>query len=517
VLSVVRSVILRRIVAPFRFGAAMHRIPPIVAAVVLSAALAGCGSNKTVFDNRSSANTIKSFMDYVGKTRDMLLSDDDDDQEDGLEIVTNSLEKLRDEGDYLFPLQLLGDFVTGFGAKEPRKLDRGLQKKAFKSIVKEVDNSKRTVGQREFAIEQLGRIASAERLNDSDWAEDAVDALFGQVKGKEPVLIEAALVALEPVVVRGDSDWKSAAKTAGKALAKRLDDSDPEISRFAINSSVRALSRAQNSTGPVEELFHALENALGDVESPALQSELRLRVANLIKRQQAGVFSDELVKLRNALAKYSAARKISKDSYQSSLKSMRSEEDADDLDEYLARVEAEVKERKVLPNGAMTALAGLSNDTKAPTHKLRALTDTIFILAVDARTVPAYRSAAKIFSDLVKTHQGTDRAAVAAAQLGRLLAATDRADLIGPVLQETRELALSNLPFWIQRRLVTDLFVTAGDAIEPAVRLGAFQQLAVVGSTSGSWGLRLDVLARMQQLARLAGQPDVREAAAKWN
>ena len=495
----------------------MKRAQGIVLALALAAVLAGCGSSKTVFDGRSSADSIKSYMDSVGKTRDLLLSDDDDDQEDGLVIVKNSLQKLRDEGDYLFPLQLLGAFVSGAGAKDPSELDEGLQKKALKLIIAEVENSKRTVSQREFAIEQLGRIANAEQLNDTDWAEDAVDALADLVKEKEPVLAEAALVALEPVVVRGDSDWKDAAESAGEALAKRLDDSDPEMSRFAILAAIRALARAQKSTGPVEDLFDELQDALGDVESPALQSELQLRVSTLIRRQQAGVFSDELIKLRNVMAKYTAKRAVSKDSYQDSIKGIKSEEDADDLDEYLARVEADVKERKVLPSGAITALAGIAADTKAPTHKLRAVTDTILKLAVDARSVAAYRSAAKVFTELVKTHRGSDRAAIPAAQLGRMLAASDRADLIGPILQETRELALSNLPPWIQRRLVTDLFVTAGDAIEPAVRLDAFQQLAVVGSTSSSWGLRLDVLTRMQQLARLASQADVREAAAKWN
>ena len=138
----------------------MKRAQGIVLALALAAVLAGCGSSKTVFDGRSSADSIKSYMDAVGKTRDLLLSDDDDDQEDGLVIVKNSLQKLRDEGDYLFPLQLLGAFVSGAGAKDPSELDEGLQKKALKLIIAEVENSKRTVSQREFAIEQLGRLAA---------------------------------------------------------------------------------------------------------------------------------------------------------------------------------------------------------------------------------------------------------------------------------------------------------------------------------------------------------------------
>jgi hypothetical protein len=485
-------------------------------ALLMAAALAGCGGKKTVFDGRSAQMSIKAYMESVGKTRALLLSDDDDDQEAGMEIVRNSLAAARDEGDLFFPLQLLADFVIGAGAEDLDELDEDLQEEALDLIVAEVENSKRSLGQREYAIEQLGRVASAERLNDSDWAETAVEALAEQADGKDPILARAALIALGHVTVK-TGEFLDAAQDAADAIAERMDDSDAEMRRFAIHAAILALGRAKESTEPVEDLWDALEDAAGDVESPAHQADLRARLTALIARQQAGVFSDELDALRAILATYKAERVAAKDSYADSISDLKSEEDEDDIDEYLARIEQDVRDKKVLPNGAIAALAPIAANVKAPAHKVRAVTDSMFAITVASRSAGTYRITAKAFADLVKYYRSSALAEIPAVQLGRLLSATDRADLAGPAMQEARALALTNLPLWIQRRLVTVLYVQAGDAVDPAVRRDAFTQLAQVGGGSPSWGLRLDVLARMTTLSRLASQADVREAAAKWN
>ena len=150
-------------------------------------------------------------------------------------------------------------------------------------------------------------------------------------------------------------------------------------------------------------------------------------------------------------------------------------------------------------------------------YKLRYVTDSMVILAFKAQSALVYYRTASAMAELVALHRTSIMATVPMAQLGRLMAATDQTSLIVPVVNEMRALALSQMPHWIHRRLVALIFMQAGDALQAGTRQHAFEQLSTLGrASSTSWGVRMEVLTRMNQLAQYTKYADTKASAAKW-
>jgi hypothetical protein len=101
--------------------------------------------------------------------------------------------------------------------------------------------------------------------------------------------------------------------------------------------------------------------------------------------------------------------------------------------------------------------------------------------------------------------------------LARLLAANDQPALVIPVLDEIKDMALTNLPAWLDARIISLLFLQAADSPVEAIRQRAFQNLGQVGQESKNWAMRYEVLTRMEQLEKLSKDTSIQALAAKWN
>ena len=489
----------------------------VVGLLVAAFLLVESGFAETVYDNRNQYQTIGAYQRALNQVRAKLYSDDDDVREDALELLIDSGEQPIQDGDTIFPLTVLADLVMGIGAPDGIEIDDDLQEEALEFIIDAAIEEDHSIGRREIALNQLIRIASVEQLADFGWSEEAVGTLIDLVDSDNFILVHGALVGLGRVVNQSLSDWEDLAASAAEAIGERMGDSDTEIRRIALNQGIKSLYQAEEATDAIETLWDILGDVIGEIESPALQKEMRARTSALIKKQQGSIFQDEVDEVREELRDLKTERRLASESLEESLEELQDEEDLEDIEAYLSKVEREVTGKHAKLLGAASALAEIAANPEISQYKLRYVTDSMVILAFKAQSALVYYRTASAMAELVALHRTSIMATVPMAQLGRLMAATDQMSLIVPVVNEMRDLALSQMPHWIRRRLVALIFMQAGDALQAGTRQHAFEQLSTLGrASSTSWGVRMEVLTRMNQLAQYTKYADTKASAAKW-
>ncbi|MBI4081825.1 MAG: hypothetical protein HY423_04370 [Candidatus Lambdaproteobacteria bacterium] len=431
-------------------------------------------------------------------------------------LLETSLRQPLQDGDVRFALEIMGDYILGLGSPAAEKPDADIQEKLLELIVSAARDSDAPPSQRELATTQLARIADTTLSPKSDLVADSVKALTKLAGDDSRIVSAVALVGLGNVAARTGKDWANLADTAAKAIADPLDNSDPEMRRTAWIVALGTLEAAPHRNDATERMWKRVKNTLGDIKSPGLQREVVARLKTLIGARRGGVLAKEASATQSELNDLATAQNSVKGSLQELLNDLAGESNPIKYEAILARVEAEAKASRPALASVLTSLTSLFAARDASPYKVRRASASLRTLALDSESALVFYRSASILLGATALLRERPIAAIPLDELGSLLASTDQIVLLAPIHGEIQALAVSDLPFWLKRRLVSLLFVQAGDSINGAVRADALARLSWLGRDSQNWPLRMEVLVRMRQLAEVAPHAEVKSIAAQW-
>jgi hypothetical protein len=489
-----------------------------LATLVVTLLLCGAASAQTIFDTRDDLKSVRKYKDFLQSKRQSLYAPDKSVRKDTFALLKNSAASPVREGDSIFAMLPLAEFVMAVAAPQGgKKPDDSLQSDAVDLLIEYAKDSKQTLTARENALGALGQIAAAEKLQDFGWNKDSVKALAAVADGKDPLLVHAAFVGLGKVAVKSGKDWRDLADTAAKAMVARLGDKDPLVQRLAFLECLRVIQNAREFNDATERTWDKLTAYLGDIRSPALQDEVKTRYSAIVAERQGSVFRKQAAAAKKELDRLSPIRKLASDSLADLLVTVREQDDPVKLEAALTKIIEDTKNDRALQLYAFSAMGSAATQPEVSGYKLQVIGDAQIELARRTGSPLMYYRAASTLLGLASIHHDSSKASVPLVVLARLIASTDQPALVIPVLDEVRDMALTDLPAWLDSRLIALLFLQAADSPVDGNRAKAFQDLAQVGQDSRNWAMRYEVLTRMEQLEKLSKDSNIQGLAAKWN
>ncbi|MCZ6730597.1 MAG: hypothetical protein O7C61_12895 [SAR324 cluster bacterium] len=492
----------------------MRRPILVVLAVLLAQAPAYA---ETLFDKRGKRASIQSYQSYLHGVRAKLFDSDEDKREEAFELIEESLENPKLDGDWEFPLELLGDLMLGTALPADADIDQDLQEEGLDLLIKNALNDSFPISRREFALGQLRRVVHAKRLVNPDFREDTFDALSTLSGDTLLVLSHGAVNALGAVAMRRGSRWKETADDAAEILADRMDEDNLELRRIAILETLELLRTAKQPRERLNNLWEELAEAVEDIDSASLQQDLRPRLLRLAKANESTPFASQAEELRDAVKELKKRTKPAKGAFPEILAQLADEQDIPDLEALLARIEKDGRSDPTLRTLGLAAVVARASRQETAPYILRLLLDSLLRQGrVKGSPMMYYRTASQLIN-LTYAHRGSGKANLPLAQLARLLASTDKPGLVVPVLDEIKSMAMGKAqPVWIGRRMVALLFLQAGDSPNARIRQHALQLLQVIGRAGRNWAIRREVWTRMALLARFARDDGIKAGAQRW-
>lgn len=486
--------------------------------VLAFVAVPGGAVGDTLFEKRTSSQSIQTFQKHLLDIRSKLYSEDDDDREDAFELIEESLDEPPQKGDSEFALQLLGDLMLESGRPAGGEIDVEIQEEGLGKIIENALGSDFSFTRREFALGQLRRIVRARRLRDSSFLEDIFEALTTLSENPNLVLAHGALNALGPLSTRGGGEaWLETGEEAAEILLARMESDNFEIRRIAMMETIGALHGASafNDTG--EELWEGLTEAVGDLESPTFFRDLRPHLNRLAERQLKSAYEDQAQELNEALKDFDNKISPTEDPFPEILVSLSEEEDPGTLENLLARIEAEGRGDHAKRVLGLIAVRERASKLEIAPYTLRLLLGSLLRMGrVAGSPIMFYRTGTHLL-DLAAVHRAGGMSNLPLSHLARLLASTDRPGLVVPLLNRIKALARAKTqPIWIARRMVALVFLQAGDSPNEKIRGAALKVLQDIGRSGGNWAIRQEVWHRISLLARFARDEDVKSEAVRW-
>lgn len=477
----------------------------------------GSAEGKTLFEGRAKFKSIQAYKTHLSKFRLKLFSKDEDNREEALERILNSLENPPQKGDSAFPFQMLGDFVVGIGKPEDGEIDKDLQEKGLKHLIENALDDDYSITRREFALLQLDRIIRAKTSRPSPFLEDTLEALEVLSKDSQPVLSLAAIYSLGALAGRKGKAWEDIGEEAAEILVKRMDSDDLEIRRFAILTTIRTLNFAVKPTDTPKELWEELVEAVEDIKSPKFFRGIRPHLTRLIEAKKNSPFSSQVGEAKEALRDFKRKTKPSQGPFNEVLSEFSETDDLWEINAALARIELEGRGDSALRALGLNAVIAKASKPNVTPYTLRVLLASMLLQGrVYGSPSMYYRSSIELL-ELAMIHRNNGKANIPLTHLAMLLASTDRPGLVIPVLNEIKSFAVARTqPVWTGRRMIALLFLQAGDAPKARIRLHALMVLEEIGKSSKNWALRSEVWTRMSHLARFAKDHNVKSRAAKW-
>lgn len=486
--------------------------------IVLAAlAIHGPAVGKTIFEGRAKLQSIQAYKKHLSGIRLKLFSRDEDTREDALEQIFDSLEEPPGKGDAEFPLQVLGDLLVGEGKPEDGEIDKDLQEKALNRLIKNALEDDHAISRREFALWQLHRLVRVKTSRPSPLMEDTLAALEDLSEDPQLVLSLAAIHSLGALATRNGKAWEDTGEEAAEILIDRMDSDDLEIRRFAILSTIRSLHFALKPTDTPKELWEELVEAIEDIESPRFFAGIRPHLELLIKAKKNSPFGSEVSEAMEAIEDFDKKTKASKGPFHEILSEFIATSDLEDMNEALARIEAEGRRDPTLRALGLNAVIAKASNLKIAPYTLRVLLSSMLRQGrVHGSATMYYRSSMELLG-LSTIHRGNGKANIPLTHLAMLLASTDRPGLVIPVINEIKTFTMArSQPLWTARRMIALLFLQAGDSPNAEIRLHALKVLQAIEKSSKNWALRSEVWTRISHLARFAKDNDVKSRAAQW-
>ncbi len=490
-----------------------------LATILAGLLLSGAAFAQTVFDARDDIKSVRKYKEFLQSKRQLLYSTDKSVRKDTFALLKNSAAGPVREGDSIFAMLPLTEFVMAVNAPTtPRfKPDDGLQGDAVDLLEDYAKDNKQTITARENALEALGQIAVAEKLGDDGWNKDAVKAMVSVADGKDVVLVHTAMVGLGRVAIKSGKPWREFADMAAKAMVARLGDKDPMIQRVAFFECLRAIQNAREFNDATERIWDKLTDHLGDIRSPALQDDVKARYSAIVSERQGSAFRKQADAAKKELGKLESLRKLAKDELIDLVITVRESDDPVKIESALDKIIEDTKNDRSLQLTIASALTAAASQPETTAYKLLVIGNTMTEITRRTGSPLMYYRTASTLLGLAAFHQGQGRASVPLIVLARLLAANDQPALVIPVLDEIKDMALTNLPAWLDSRIISLLFLQAADSPVEGIRQRAFQNLSQVGQESKNWAMRYEVLTRMEQLEKLSKDTSIQALAGKWN
>ena len=477
---------------------------------------------QTFYDSVSKAKASQ-LPEQVQKQLLTLYDRDEDRREAALNKVLAASRQSLYEGDSFFPFKILGDYVLAIRAPQALESDedyrdeiKDLREKALIFLIDEAKNEELTLTSREFAIYQIARIAPVENLPDFDWNEDATGALATLAEGDNLILQHAAIVGAKPITLKNGEKWESLAEIAAGILTVNLTNAKTEIQRISFLESIDILHQAKMKNDATEKIWNDVSGALGDIQSPRLQDQISELMAPLLKLKSGAMFKDEVQEAREELANMELHKKLTKEPTHELLTLLKEETDPIELEAALNRLIEESKKNRALLYVVYAEITGVTLNSEISSYKLRLLNDALIRITHGVDSTLFYYRTSLLFLGEISIHRKTPQANIPLVMLSNLLTSTDHPSLILPVLKEINLAIASDLPVWIRKRLVTLLFLQAGDSPNEKVSLEAAKYLSKIVNKSNNIAIKWEVLQRFDLLAKFAKEEETKKFAANW-
>lgn len=495
----------------------MRRGLPWVGMALVLMALPDPGLADTLFDKREKGQTIQEFHAYLESVRSQLFAPDEDDREDAFERIEESLENPPLTGDAIFALALLGDVLVDAGRPPGGKDDRGLREDAAELLTETALDSSLVISRREAALAQLLRVVRAKRIPNFQIRDDIFNSLATLSEDSRPVIAHGAIIALTIVAGISGKTWGMFTAPTVDLLQDRMSGSDLEMRRNAILEVVYILEKTDLPSEISQVLWEELAENLDDIESPTLQNDLRPHLKRLLDKHKSSPFTSQAEEVREELEDFSAKADPAEGKLPELFEQLTEEDDLEDLESLLARLEAVARQEPTLRAIVTTALMTKASDIRIDPYFLRITLDSLARLGrVPGSAMMYYRTANQLL-DLAFIHRSSGKAHFPLTQLARLLASTDKPGLVLPVLENIKYLAAArNQPVWVGRRLVALLYLQSGDSPNEEIRAHALKLLREMGASARNWAIRAEVHIRMGQLSRFARDAGIKAKAADW-
>ncbi|MDH5559387.1 MAG: hypothetical protein OEY59_00870 [Deltaproteobacteria bacterium] len=465
----------------------------------------------------------KDFDRHVDAKLEGLYQKDDDKAEETLEALLDNPEQFFSKKDSYFLFRLLADFVLSRRVPQDLAQDSGylgdlkdLQQKALKYLLDQAEESDRSVSEREYLSVLIGEIARSAKLPDFDFNEEAVNKLVDLVKSDSPVVSQASLMGLKSIILKEGDQWAESVNDALEAFSENLGSSEPERKRMALIAGLDILSGAKEKNPGIVKLWKGINASLPSFSSPGLQDDAQKRMNLLIKIKVRGPFSLLVNETIYAIKKMKSESEPVEMGFEEMLAELGGQDDISKLESMIKALREQTKDNPARSLRLVSRLEAAGLDPRVSGYKLRLLNEALIDMTRQSESPALFFQTAMGFLKQASFFNHNERGNLSLVMLLNLMTSTDQPGLLVPVIDELKGLLNSDLPFWVQNRLLLILFSQAGDSGSPQISLSATETIAAAAMGHKANILRREAYGKMIILSRFAYSDKTRIFAAKW-
>ncbi len=460
------------------------------------------------------------FLDHELKK---LYIDDEDRRETAFEKIKAAANKSLRKGDSFLAYTILTDFVIGRLAPKKEAVSRdlwndlnNLKEDTLEFLIDNAKNSDISVSNREFVIEQLGRIGGQENLFEFAMNETVADALESLSRENHLLLRHAALIGLKQIALKTGERWESLSEDAAAYLIKELGSSDTELQRITFFESLDFLRKAKNRTEAVKLVWQEVTEALADIAAPGLRQAVFNEANRVLQMKSGAMFREQINEMKTQMKEMKFPKQNLELSLSELLAEMKDIDDPSELQAVLSSLFRECRKDQRRLHTVYSQIVSVVATGELSDYKLRLLNDALIVITHDTMNPLFFQQTAMVLLQEIVYHRESQQANIPLVLLANLMASTDYKGLILPLLNEIKLLAQSDLPVWIRRRLIGLIFVQAGDSPNEKISLAAAVNLGKMARGAKSSVVKWESLKRLKYLYRFAKEDVVRKYSANW-
>jgi hypothetical protein len=452
-----------------------------------------------------------------------LYNEDEDKREDSFEGFKKAVGQSKRQSDKMIPYTILTRFVLSEELPVKLKSDedymedvQDLQMEALAFLIENVNNDDLSTGDREFLMEQLALIATTINTSNFDFIQKSADAVLESGSTDNAVLKHTAMVVAKAFAIKDDEEWEDLAESSAQLIGSDMENSDTDLQRFSFFVSLDTIKIAQSKTDAIVHLWEAIASNYEEITSPVLQSTVKTAIKSLIKSNTGDLFKDEIEEIKEALDDEESLKKLNKQPLDELFEEINDVDDLIELEAILDRLTKLSQSNRVILYQIYQKLIEQSLSSESSLFKLRLINETIIKLAHNTKSPLFFYRTAMVFLSEIAQFGNDIKSQIPLTMLNSLLSSTEYLQLTKPVMEEINTFLNFSLPIWVKRRLVTTIYVQAGNSPNPEVADAALKILIDIANNYETIALRFDTLTRIQQLQKFASIKSVKAQSNKW-
>lgn len=469
-----------------------------------------------------------SYLGFINDQVQTLYSTDEDRREKAFIEMKTATKLTEQKGDNFFVYSVMARFILSKDAPPEFRTDEdykddivSLQEDVLGFLIEQVEDDENSVSDREMLIQELARIAANDKLADFDMNSDAIKVLIILSEDESIVLKHAAIVGLKDIVIKQAERWESLAEDSAKAITEELEDDNLILQRIAFVECIDVLEKGELANDATRHVWDAVTSALGSVNSPNFKEEIKLKMEKLVKEKSGTMFKEEVTEAKEQLIDTIVERTTIQERFEVLLEMLKEESEPDRLEALMVALKKEAGKDRKLFNIVFWRLVEASFLPELPAYKLRIMNETLVDIVHDmADPLYFYQVGMTLLGEMY-LYENSYAGGIPLAILIGHLSSTDFEGLILPLLQVIRQSAQSDLPVWIQRRLITLIFIQAGDSPNQTVAVEATKYLWLTVKEAKIPVLRWECMNRLRYLAKFSRNKASKEYAQnilkKWD